>query len=68
MIIHDISLTVTPQTVTWDGTEQGFSAQWTSRVGIKGASSSQSVLTDGGAYAGTHMDAPLHFVPGGLTD
>lgn len=66
MIIHDISLPVTPQTVTWDGTEQGFSAQWTSRVGIKGASSSQSVLTTG-AHTGTHVDSPLHFVPGGLT-
>ena len=66
MIIHDISLTVTPQTVTWDGKEQGFSAQWTSQVGVKGASSSQSVLT-AGAHTGTHIDAPLHFVPGGLT-
>ncbi len=66
MIIHDISLTVTPQMVTWDGTEQGFSARWTDQIGVKGASSSQSVLTTG-AHTGTHVDAPLHFVPGGLT-
>lgn len=66
MIIHDISLTVTPQTVTWDGKEQGFSARWTDQVGVKGASSSQSVLTMG-AHTGTHVDSPLHFVPGGLT-
>jgi arylformamidase len=66
MIIHDISLLVTPQTITWDGKEPGFSARWTDKVGVKGASSSQSVLT-AGAHTGTHVDAPLHFVPGGLT-
>ncbi len=65
MIIHDISLRVTPQTVTWDGTEQGFSAQWTEKIGVKGASSNLSVLT-AGAHTGTHLETPLHFVPGGL--
>ena len=66
MIIHDISLTVTPQTVTWDGKEQGFSVRWTDRIGVKGANSSLSVLT-AGAHTGTHLVSPLHFVPGGLT-
>ncbi len=63
MIIHDISLTVMPQT---DAKEQGFSVRWTDKVGVKGASSSLSVLT-AGAHMGTHVESPLHFVPGGLT-
>lgn len=63
MIIHDISLTMTPKT---DGKEQGFSVRWTDKVGVEGASSSLSVLT-AGAHVGTHVESPLHFVPGGLT-
>ena len=65
MIIHDISLTVSPKTVTWDGTEAGFSAQWAAKIGLKGAVCNVSALTVG-AHTGTHLDAPLHFVPGGL--
>ena len=65
MIIHDISLTVSPKTVTWDGTEQGFSAQWAAKIGQNGAECNVSGITVG-AHTGTHLDAPLHFVPGGL--
>ncbi len=64
MIIHDISLTTTPKTVTWDGTEQGFSMRWAAQIG-KNSAAAVSVLTSG-AHTGTHLDAPLHFVPGGL--
>lgn len=63
MIIHDISLTVTPKTVTWDGTEQGFSMRWAARIAKGGVN--VSALTSG-SHTGTHLDAPLHFVPGGL--
>ncbi|MGI4789986.1 MAG: cyclase family protein [Janthinobacterium lividum] len=66
MIIHDISLTISPKTVTWEGTEQGFSAHWAAKIGRKGAECNLSVLTQG-SHTGTHVDAPLHFVPGGLS-
>jgi arylformamidase len=66
MIIHDISLTVSPKTVTWDGTEQGFSAHWAAKIGQHNAECNVSVLT-AGTHTGTHLDAPLHFVPGGLS-
>ncbi len=64
MIIHDISLTTTPETITWEGTETGFSYRWAARLGARGAVCNLSVLTQG-AHTGTHLDAPLHFVPGG---
>ncbi len=65
MTIHDISITTTPQTVTWDGTEQGFSFQWAQSIGPN-TPCCVSVITDG-AHTGTHLDAPLHFVEGGRT-
>ncbi len=64
MTIHDISLTTTPETVTWEGTETGFSFRWAARLGARDAVCNLSVLTLG-AHAGTHLDAPLHFVAGG---
>ncbi len=68
MIIHDISLTTSPQTLTWEGTEQGYSLQWMAQIGEGPGSSpcNLSVMTNG-MHTGTHLDAPLHFVPGGGT-
>ena len=66
MKIHDITLTTSTRTLTWEGTEQGFSVQWAETLGHSGAVCNLSVLTDG-SHTGTHMDAPLHFVPGGAT-
>ena len=66
MKIHDITLTTSPQTLTWEGTEPGFSVQWTEKLGQGGAVCNLSVFTDG-THTGTHLDAPLHFVPGGAT-
>jgi len=66
MKIHDISLTTSPRTLTWEGTEQGFSVQWAARLGERGADCNVSVFTDG-SHTGTHLDAPLHFVPGGAS-
>ena len=65
MIIHDISLTVTPQTVTGAGAERRFSARQLSEIGPGGMGAAVSVLTVG-AHTGTHLEAPSHFVPGGL--
>ncbi len=65
MIIHDISLTVTPQTITGAGSERQFSARQVSEIGPGGMGAAVSVLTVG-AHTGTHLEAPSHFVPGGL--
>ena len=64
MKIHDISLTVSEKTITWENTEQGFSKVWTSELGNPGESCNVSVLTTG-THTGTHLDAPLHFIPEG---
>jgi len=45
MNIHDISLTVSEKTITWENTEQGFSKVWTSELGNPGESCNVSVLT-----------------------
>ena len=66
MIIHDISLTVTPKTITGGGPERSFSVQSVSEMGTNGTGCNLSVLTVG-AHTGTHLETPLHFVPGGLT-
>lgn len=66
MKIHDITLTTSPRTLTWEGTEQGFSMQWAERLGEQGGGCNLSVLTNG-THTGTHLDAPLHFVPGGAS-
>ena len=66
MIIHDISLMVTPQTITGAGLERRFSARQVSETGPGGMGATISVLTVG-AHTGTHLEAPSHFVPGGLS-
>ena len=66
MKIHDITLTTSPQTLTWEGTEQGLSVKWAETMGTVGAACNLSVFTLG-THTGTHLDAPLHFVPGGAT-
>lgn len=65
MIIHDISVTVTPQTITGAGKDRRFSARQVSEIGPGGMGVNISVLTLG-AHTGTHLEAPSHFVPGGL--
>ncbi len=52
MIIHDISLMVTPQTVTGAGSERRFSARQVSEIGPGGMGAAVSVLTVG-AHTGT---------------
>ena len=68
MIIHDISLTTSPQTLTWEGKEQGYSLEWMAQIGEGPGSSPCNVsIATLGMHTGTHLDAPLHFVPGGNT-
>ena len=66
MKIYDITLTTSPQTLTWEGTEQGLSVKWAETLGAAGAVCNLSVFTLG-THTGTHLDAPLHFMPGGAT-
>jgi len=66
MKIYDITLTTSPQTLTWEGTEQGFSVKWAETLGAAGAVCNLSVFTLG-THTGTHLDAPRHFMPGGAT-
>lgn len=65
MKIYDISITVTPDTVTWDNAERGHSTEWLSHVTEESvaAVSVQSF----GSHTGTHLDAPRHFIAGGST-
>lgn len=65
MIIHDISVTTSPQTVTWDGTERGYAQEWSARIGPNSACNVSGFTL--GAHTGTHLDAPLHFIEGGRT-
>lgn len=65
MKIIDISVTTTPKTVTWENTERGFQAEWQSHIDEKSvaAVSVQSF----GSHTGTHLDAPKHFIEGGIS-
>lgn len=63
MKIHDISLTTTPETVTWDGTERGFSREWLAEINSQSVAAVSLVTV--GSHTGTHLDAPGHFVAGG---
>lgn len=66
MKIHDITRTTSPQTLTWEGTEQGFSMRWAERIGENSSPCNVSAFSQG-VHTGTHLDAPLHFVPGGTS-
>ena len=66
MKIYDITLTTSPWTLTWEGTEQGLSVKWAETMGTVGAACNLSVFTLG-THTGTHLDAPRHFMPGGAT-
>lgn len=64
MVIHDISVTLTENTVTWQNAEAALSVQWHSRIGVDGAEANGSSVSYG-SHFGTHLDAPLHFVAQG---
>jgi arylformamidase len=65
MKIHDISIVTSPETLTWEGTETGYSHAFTLKMS-EGAVCNLSVITDG-VHCGTHLDSPLHFIDGGPT-
>jgi arylformamidase len=65
LIIHDISVTVTPNFVTWENSEVGLKIETLSEVGEN--SPAHVSLFTLGAHTGTHLDAPSHFIANGAT-
>ena len=64
MKIYDISLGLSANTVRWV-TAQPFELIERKRMGRGDSNNSSSMHTS--AHAGTHVDAPFHFVPDGRT-
>ena len=62
MRIYDITRSLTPKTAVWPG-DTPFAQRWTSRI-EEGATVNLSAITLS-LHAGTHADAPLHFLAGG---
>src|SRR5262245_8150121 len=64
MKLYDISLTLSPQSVRWV-TAQPLELIERKRISRGDTNNSSSIHTS--VHAGTHVDAPFHFVPDGLT-
>ena len=62
MKIYDITRALTPETAVWPG-DAPFTHRWTSRIDEGGAVNLSAVQLS--LHAGTHADAPLHFLDGG---
>ncbi len=61
MKIHDVTLTITPQLPTWPN-NPGVVLERVNKI-EDGANANVSKLAMG-VHTGTHVDAPVHFVPG----
>src|SRR5688500_11094696 len=64
MKIYDISLTLSPQSIRWV-TAQPLELIERKRMSRGDTNNSSSIQTS--VHAGTHVDAPFHFVPEGVT-
>src|SRR5918999_1340757 len=64
MRIYDISLTLSPECIRWV-TSQPMELSERKRTSRGDANNSSSIHAS--AHAGTHVDAPFHFVPDGQT-
>ncbi len=64
MKIYDISLTLSPQSIRWV-TAQPLELIERKRMSRGDTNNSSSIHTS--VHAGTHVDAPFHFVPDGVT-
>jgi arylformamidase len=62
--LYDISLTLSPQSIRWV-TAQPLELIERKRMSRGDANNSSSIHTS--VHAGTHVDAPFHFVPNGIT-
>ena len=64
MKLYDISLTLSPQSIRWI-TAQPLELIERKRMSRGDTNNSSSIHTS--VHAGTHVDAPFHFVPNGIT-
>ena len=64
MKLFDISLSLSPQTVHW---VTGTPLQLIERKRMSRGDTNTSSSIHTSVHAGTHVDAPFHFVPGGIT-
>src|SRR5688500_20137328 len=64
MKIYDISLTLSPQSIRWV-TAQPLELIERKRMSRGDTNNSSSIHTS--VHAGTHGDAPVHFLPDGVT-
>ena len=64
MKVHDVSLVLRPDMVTWPG-EPAPRIEPLKRI-AQGDSNNVSIITLGD-HTGTHVDPPLHFIEGGNT-
>jgi arylformamidase len=64
MRTYDISLTISPQLPTWPG-DPSIVLERVEK--IENGSNSNVSRLDMGVHAGTHVDAPYHFLPDGKT-
>ena len=62
MPLHDVSLTLSGRLPTWPG-DPPFERRLASS--IAGGDPANVSRLDFGAHTGTHVDAPVHFLPGG---
>jgi len=65
MQLYDITLAVSPTMLYWPGERHQPAQTWLARQ-ERGNPANESAWTLY-THTGTHMDAPLHFVPGGAT-
>jgi arylformamidase len=65
MRIYDISRPVTPATAVWPG-DQAVEFTTTARIGEEGSAVNLNAITQS-LHAGTHADAPYHYLSDGAT-
>lgn len=64
MRIYDISRSLTDRVAVWPG-DQPFAARWSARI-AEGSSVNVGAF-EMSTHAGTHVDAPLHYLEGGAS-
>lgn len=64
MKLYDISLTVSPQSIRWVSSQP---MELIERKRMSRGDTNNSSSIHASAHAGTHVDAPFHFVPDGAT-
>ena len=64
MRIHDISVAIEPDMVTYPG-DAGVALEAVARMSDGGVADVSALTL--GTHTGTHVDPPSHFIPGGMT-